>query len=255
MQNFETFVQLHQQPTPLLLGNIWNVQSAKMFEAAGYRAIGTSSMAVANAFGYDDGEQIPFDVLLQLAKKVVETVKIPFTVDMEGGFSRNTDGIITNIQKLHDAGVVGINIEDTIAGNTRTLQPVTAFEKTLTAITDHLSRKNIKLFINVRTDGFLLGMPTALAETTHRIKRYEATGINGIFVPCITNSNDIKQVVQSTALPVNVMCMPALPTVDELTALGVKRISMGAFFFEKVYKNAATLAQTVSNGNLAALFT
>ena len=254
MQNFETFVQLHQQHIPLLLGNIWNVQSAKMFEAAGYKAIGTSSMAVANAFGYDDGEQIPFDILLQLAKRVVETVKIPFTVDVEGGFSRTAEGIIGNIQKLHDAGVAGINIEDTIAGSTSTLQPVTAFEKTLTTVNDYLSRNNIKVYINVRTDGFLLGMPTALAETIHRIKRYEATGINGIFVPCITNSNHIKQVVQSTALPINVMCMPALPTFDELTALGVKRISMGAFFFEKVYKNAATLAQTVANGNLAALF-
>lgn len=254
MQNFETFQQLHRQQTPLLLGNIWNVQSAKMFEAAGYKAIGTSSMAVANANGYDDGEQIPFDILLQLAKKVVETVKIPFTVDMEGGFSRNTANIITNIQKLHDAGVAGINIEDTIAGNTRTLQAVTAFEKTLAGITGYLSRNNAKMFINVRTDGFLLGMPTALAETLHRIKRYEAAGVNGIFVPCITNSGDIKQVVQSTALPINVMCMPALPTIEELTALGVKRISLGAFFFENVYKNASTLAQTVKGGNLAALF-
>jgi len=254
MQNFETFVQLHQQQTPLLLGNIWNVQSAKMFEAAGYKAIGTSSMAVANAFGYDDGEQIPFTILLQLAKRVVETVKIPFTVDIEGGFSRNTATIIDNIQKLHDAGVVGINIEDTIVGSTRSLLPVTTFEKTLAAISDSLSRNNSRIFINVRTDGFLLGMPTALAETIHRIKRYEATGINGVFVPCITNSNDIKQVVQSTALPINVMSMPALPTFNELTALGVKRISMGAFFYEKVYKNAATLAQTVNSGNLSALF-
>src|SRR5579859_1023133 len=131
MGSFETFVKLHQQSTPLLLGNIWDAQSAKVFEANGYTTVGTSSHAAAGSLGYDDGEQIPFEALLQLAKRVVEVVRIPVTIDVEGGYSRTVDGIVENISKLHDAGVVGINLEDTIAGATRQLQPVAAFQKTL----------------------------------------------------------------------------------------------------------------------------
>jgi 2-methylisocitrate lyase-like PEP mutase family enzyme len=247
MHSFETFSQLHQQATPLLLGNIWDVNSAKVFEANGYKAIGTSSMAVAKAWGYEDGEQLPFDILLQLARRVVEAVNIPFTVDIEGGYSRNIEQIFEHINQLHDTGVAGINLEDTIAGATRQLQPVAAFTQTLSAVADHISRNNLHLFVNVRTDGFLLGMPTALTETLTRIKHYESAGADGIFVPCITNPQDIRQMVQATTLPINVMCMPGLPDLNELQSLGVKRISMGPFLFNKVYDHAASLLKAIND--------
>src|SRR5882757_7707123 len=134
MNSFETFKQLHQNSTPFLLGNIWDVNSAKIFEANGYKAIGVSSQALSNSLGYEDGENLPFEVLLQLTKRVTEVVHIPFSVDMEGGYSRTIDGIIENINKLHDAGAVGINLEDTIAGPARHLQPAAQFGKTLSAV-------------------------------------------------------------------------------------------------------------------------
>jgi 2-methylisocitrate lyase-like PEP mutase family enzyme len=249
MNLFETFSQLHEGSSPLLLGNIWDVNSAKIFEANGYKAIGVSSQALSNTFGYDDGENLPFEILLQVAKRVVEVVNIPFSVDMEGGYSRTTAGIIDNINKLHDAGVAGINLEDTIAGATRQLQPAAEFQRTLSAVADHISRNNLQLFLNIRTDGFLLGMPTALDETLIRIKSYESAGANGIFVPCITSSADIKAVVNATKLPINVMCMPDLPGFEELRLLGVKRISMGPFLFNKVYDNAGKLAKKVISDN------
>jgi 2-methylisocitrate lyase-like PEP mutase family enzyme len=246
MSSFDTFSQLHQQSTPLLLGNIWDVNSAKIFEANGYKAIGISSQAVSNSLGYEDGEKLPFESLLRLAERVVEVVRIPFTVDMEAGYSRTIDGIIRNIDQLHDAGVAGINLEDTIGGK---LQSVTDFQKILSAVAEHISSHHLKLFLNIRTDGFLLGMPTALNETLTRIRSYENAGADGIFVPCITNRDDIKAVVDSTPLPVNVMCMPDLPDFKTLASLGVKRISMGGFFFNKIYDNAAKLAKTIHHDN------
>src|SRR6185437_11945644 len=96
--------------------------------------------AIANAWGYDDGEKLPFDILLQVAKRVAEVTTIPFTVDMEGGYSRTIEGITRNISLLHDAGVVGINLEDTVVnGSSRSLQPVDAFQKTLSSIADYIS--------------------------------------------------------------------------------------------------------------------
>jgi 2-methylisocitrate lyase-like PEP mutase family enzyme len=254
MNSLETFKQLHQNAEPLLLGNIWDINSAKIFEAGGYKAIGVSSQALSNSLGFEDGENLPFDSLLQLAKSVVKAVHIPFSVDMEAGYSRTIAGIIENINKLHDAGVVGINLEDTIPGATRQFRPVAEFQKILSAIADHISRNNLQVFLNVRTDGFLLGRPDALAETLARINVYESSGADGIFVPCITNGDDIREVVNATKLPVNVMCMPGLPGFDELASLGVKRISMGPFLFNKVNAVFGQLAAAViTDGNFSSI--
>jgi 2-methylisocitrate lyase-like PEP mutase family enzyme len=255
MKSFETFLQLHEGPTPLLLGNIWDANSAIIFQRAGYKAIGTSSQAVAASLGYEDGEKMPFDTLLQLARRVAKSVDIPFTVDIEGGYSRSTAGIIEHIEKLHDVGVVGINLEDTVVGASRTLQPIAAFQKTLSSVTDHLLRKNLKVFLNIRTDGFLMGLPTALTETLGRIRSYGEAGATGIFVPCITNVNDIRSVVNSTDLPINVMCMPSLPDFGELKALGVKRISIGPFVYSYIAKKAAeAVSKIVEDDNFSSLF-
>jgi len=254
MNSFETFKQLHQNATPLLLGNIWDLNSARILEASGYKAIGISSQALSNSLGFEDGENLPFESLLQFTKRVVEIVQIPFSVDMEAGYSRTVAGIIENINKLHDAGVVGINLEDTIPGAKRHLRPVAEFQQILSALANHISSNNLQLFLNVRTDGFLFGMPTALAETLTRIESYENSGADGIFVPCITCRDDISDIVGATKLPVNVMCMPALPGFDELATLGVKRISMGPFLFNKANEAIAKLARAViSDSNFSSI--
>ena len=248
----DEFPQLHAQRTPFVLGNIWDVSSARAFERSGYKAIGTSSQAVAMANGYEDGEELPFLQLLYLAKKVVEAVRIPFTVDLEGGYSRTIAGITENISRLHDIGVAGINLEDTIAGATRELQTPGDFIKTLSAVADHIHKNNLKIFVNIRTDGFLLGLPNALEETIRRIKLYQDSGADGIFVPCIVAPDDIREVVNATYLPINVMCMPGLPSFEELASLGVKRISMGGFLFHKIQTETDRLAGTIlKQGNFS----
>jgi 2-methylisocitrate lyase-like PEP mutase family enzyme len=245
MNYYEIFTGLHHDPNPLLLGNCWDVQSAKILEAAGAPAIGFSSHAIATALGYEDGERLPFDLLVRITKRVTESINVPFTVDMEGGFSRTIDGILKNIDQLIDAGAVGINLEDTVAGSTRELLPAKDFATIIEAITRHLSNTHQKLFLNIRTDGFLLDLPTAISETLSRIALYANAGADGLFVPCITQPTDIEQVVNATLLPVNVMCMPGLPDFQTLKALQVKRMSMGPFLFTRVYEEAAGLAQKI----------
>ncbi|MFN9998829.1 MAG: isocitrate lyase/phosphoenolpyruvate mutase family protein, partial [bacterium] len=96
MKSFDDFLKLHQQSQPLLIGNIWDAKSAQVLEKVGYKAIGTSSAAVANSFGYEDGEQLPFELLIQLAKRVKQVTSLPLSVDIEGGFSRTAEGICQN---------------------------------------------------------------------------------------------------------------------------------------------------------------
>jgi len=105
------------------------------------------------------------------------------------------------------------------------------------------------MFLNIRTDAFLLGMPAALDETIPRIKLYEQAGAAGIFVPCIVQENAINEVVHATTLPINVMCMPGLPDFDVLSSLGVKRISMGGFFYNKIYAGVQALSKSLRSDN------
>jgi 2-methylisocitrate lyase-like PEP mutase family enzyme len=96
MKSFDDFLKLHHQSQPLLIGNVWDVKSAQVVEKIGYKAIGTSSAAVANSFGYEDGEQLPFELLIQLAKRINQVTELLVSVDIEGGFSRNVEGICQN---------------------------------------------------------------------------------------------------------------------------------------------------------------
>jgi 2-methylisocitrate lyase-like PEP mutase family enzyme len=254
MNHFRTFSALHQGESPFLLGNIWDVRSALSFQNKGFKAIGTSSQAVASSWGYEDGENIPFEILLRTAQRVVEVVNIPCTVDIEGGFARSAEGIIENIKRLHDVGVAGINLEDSFPGQSR-LQSLSGFQATLSKVVKGIQAGRLEIFLNVRTDGFLLGIDDALNETLSRIKVYEECGANGIFVPGITDNSQIGEVVNATDLPVNVMCMPELPTFDELALLGVKRISMGPFLHNLVNKKTEEMMQQVMvEKNFSSLF-
>lgn len=238
MTNIQIFKELHQNDQPLLLGNGWNPQSAKVYEKLGYKALATSSSAVAHSLGYEDGENMSFDEYLYIVERILKSISIPLTVDLEGGYGKTTDEIVSNISKLVKIGVVGINIEDSVITNeTRTILDKEVFFEKLKSIVLKLKEEKIEIFINVRTDTFLLGLENPVDETLKRIKLFEEISVDGIFVPCITSEKDIEVIVNSTKIPVNVMCMPELPDFKTLTDLGVKRISSGNFLNGYIYKN------------------
>lgn len=237
MNKFETFLQLHYNEELLLLGNCWDVTGAKIFEQNGFKAIATSSRAIALSLGYEDGEQIPFDLLHDTVKRIIDNISVPLSVDLETGYSRNTNGIIQNIEKLYDLGVVGFNIEDSILSEKGKLQNIDAFTKTINTIVDRLEQKNMRMFVNARTDTFLHKLPNALQETVSRVKAIENAGASGVFVPFVNNKNDITEIVNATKLPLNILSVPTLPSIKELNEIGVKRISMGSSMFE-FFKNA-----------------
>lgn len=229
------FKNLHKQDKPLIIANVWDVPSAKIAEELNFQAIGTSSSAIASLLGYQDGEEMTFTELEYMVKRIAANSNLPLSVDLESGYSRNSREIANHIKELTDLGVVGINIEDSIVDKNRTLLDAEEFAQTLLEVVENLQKENIDTFINVRTDTFLLNVPNTIAETKRRIKLYENAGACGVFVPCIELVSDIKQIVNCSTLPINVMCMPNLPDFDTLNSLGVKRISMGNFIFDKMY--------------------
>lgn len=231
------FHNLHHQADPLVIGNVWDVPSSKTAEKIGFKALGTSSSAIATMWGYEDGENLSFSELRYVVERITANTQLPLSVDLESGYSRASQQIAQHIKELANLGVIGINIEDSVVDEERTLLEAEEFAKTLHSIKQTLLADGISIFLNVRTDTFLLGHPDLISETKKRIRLYEEAGADGIFVPCIEREDDIKAIVGATDLPVNVMCMPNLPDFERLKALGVKRISMGNFAFDKMYQN------------------
>ncbi|RNL90737.1 isocitrate lyase/phosphoenolpyruvate mutase family protein [Sinomicrobium pectinilyticum] len=234
MSRYEKFLELHDQPVPLFLGNVWDVKSAVIMEQQGFRALGTSSAAISHMLGYEDGENLSFDELLFVVKRIAAKTGLPLSVDIEGGYGREISRVIENLEKLFELGVVGINIEDSRMEEERVLLPAGDFSEYLREIKKYLERKDMNMFINARTDTFLLGTPSPREETVRRAKLYGEAGADGVFVPCIVEEEDIRCVVSTTALPVNVMCVPGLPPFDLLRGLGVRRISMGNFMHARL---------------------
>jgi len=244
--NFQKFKQLHQQSDLLVLPNAWNAKSASIFEEKQFPAVATSSAAVAESLGYRDGEGMPFMDYLFIINRIVSAIRVPLTVDIEMGYGKTNAEVYTNILKLVELGVAGINIEDSIINQSkRTLKDTKTFGSTIEYIKNRLETEQLQLFINIRCDTYLLNIEKKREETIKRLKVYETTGADGIFLPCISKENDIVEAVNNTKLPVSVMCIPGLPGFAALNKLGVKRVSMGPFMFNKIYDNIGRLSETI----------
>ena len=237
MNNYETFHQLHQNEKPFILANAWNVKSAQIIEQTGYDAIGTSSGAIAHSLGYEDGEKLAFDELLYMVKRIKACTSIPLTVDVERGYSNNLNELADNIEQLIDAGVVGINLEDS--------QGEEIYLKKLSTIKNHLVKNNQKLFINARTDGFLLKVDSPLEATLKRAGLYRDAGADGLFVTAVSDSATIKNIALSTTLPLNIVGRPTLSSIKDLSEAGVRRISMAVFLFKATYNHAENLLKEI----------
>lgn len=253
--NKKHFKQLHQQAQPLVICNVWDAASAKGAEQQGFQAIGTSSAAISNILGYGDGEQMSFDELLFVVRHIAACCSLPLTVDIEAGYRDDPLQVASYIKTLAGIGVVGINIEDSKCQGQRQLLPAQQFADFLACITSQLRKDKVEVFINARTDCFILGLKDAVAETKKRAQLYATAGADGLFVPCMTRAEDIKAVVAETALPLNLMCMPELADFATLRQLGVKRISMGNFLFDNLQDSfVASLAQIKQRGSFRGVF-
>jgi 2-methylisocitrate lyase-like PEP mutase family enzyme len=230
IQKARDFAALHVRGNPIIIYNAWDVGSAKAIAAAGAKAIGTGSWSVAAAYGFDDGEKIPLDLVLDNASRIAGAIDIPLTLDFEGGYARGGRELESNIRRVIEAGVVGINFEDRII-DTRALYSAEEQAERVRVIRRAADAAGVPLFINARTDVFLsndVGRHADLVgEAIERGRAYVAAGASGIFVPGIRDEDLIRRVCAGLTVPVNVIFLPELPPRDRLAAAGVGRISYG----------------------------
>ena len=258
------FRSLHNSTGPLALSNAWDVASALIAEAAGAPAVATTSAGVAWTLGRADGDKLDRASAVAAVARIAAAVSVPVTADIEGGFGATTEEVVQTVLEVINAGAVGINIED------GSLAPE-EFAARLSAIRSAVTAAGLDLFVNARTDVFLVGEGSEEEQAVEALRRahlYVDAGADGIFVPGAASEAAIRALAEGILAPLNIMVWPGMLSVRELGERGVARVSLGSATAQAAYavaqRAAVELATTgtydsvrdaLDYGSMNALFT
>lgn len=239
---FETFKALHVPADPVVLYNIWDVGSAHAVVKAGAKALATGSHPVADANGWPDGEKVPIDFALANAKRIIDAVELPLTVDFEGAYSADPGQGAENVARLKSVGAVGCNFEDQVVGG-EGLHPLELQVRRIRALRDAVGED---FYINARTDLFLktpIHDDALVDQVVERGRAFADAGASGFFVPRLADPAQIERVVREVPLPLNVIAFPGAPDQKVWAEAGVARISHGPFPHRALMKTLEEMAR------------
>jgi 2-methylisocitrate lyase-like PEP mutase family enzyme len=225
------FLELHHGPKILVLPNAWEVSSARIFEDAGFPAIGTTSAGIAFSLGYPDGQKIPREEMIAVVRRIVEAVEVPVTADVEAGFGTTPEEVADTAREVIAAGAVGMNLEDGVEGRPDFLTDLNLQKEIIQAVLEVAAGAGVPFVLNARTDIFLYGIgpaDTRLARTIERLNAYRAAGAPSLFAPGVKDKETIAQLARGVAGPLNILATVGTPPVAKLRQLGVARVSVGS---------------------------
>jgi 2-methylisocitrate lyase-like PEP mutase family enzyme len=227
---------LHRPGAPLLLPNAWDVATARAVVTAGFPVVATTSAGVAAALGYEDQEGAPADEMLAAAARIARGVEVPVTVDAEAGYGMQPAGLVA---ALRSAGAAGCNLEDTdhtVGG----LRDPDHHAQWLRAVRQAASADGYRLVINARVDVFLgpflagggPGTQEGLVpEAIRRANAYLEAGVDCVYPIVLWETDALRRFTSEVRGPVNVARLPQMPSLAELAAAGVARVSWGPFLY------------------------
>jgi 2-methylisocitrate lyase-like PEP mutase family enzyme len=226
----QAFRRFHLEPPILVLPNAWDVASAKHLAALhGCRALATTSAAVARALGWEDGEQAPADEMIESNRRIAAAVEVPVTGDLERGYG---DPVGT-ARRAWEAGLVGINFEDSTDGGLVGLDEQAA---AIGAIREAVP----ELVLNARVDVFVR-RAGGIEDAVVRGNAYLRAGADCVY-PIACPVEAVAELARRMDGPINVLVMPGLPEPHELQKLGVARMTWGSGLASFAYAAAAQVA-------------
>jgi len=202
----------------LVLPNAWDAASAKIFERAGFPAIGTTSAGIAFALGYPDGQRVTRGEMLEVVTRIVKAVKVPVTADVEAGYGNTVE----TARAVWAAGAVGMNLEDT-AGSDELID--------LPAMIRAIRAAVPEMVLNARTDIFLNQIgdaSTRFDRAVERLNAYRDAGADCLFAPGVRDAATIERLVDAVKGPLNILAVAGAPPIAEMKNMGVARVSVGS---------------------------
>jgi 2-methylisocitrate lyase-like PEP mutase family enzyme len=222
---------LHHGAKPLVLVNAWDAVSAKCISDLGFPAVATSSAAVAASLGYEDEEQTPRDAMLQAVARVCASVAVPVSADLQSGYGLSVEDAVLTARAAIEAGAAGMNFEDGTNDPRAPLMPLEKQCERIAAIRHVANESGVALVINARIDTYLALQTTAEErerETIRRAHAYLDAGADSIFPIMLADERAIARLVREIPAPVNILFRSDGPGLQQLTSLGVRRMSFGS---------------------------
>jgi 2-methylisocitrate lyase-like PEP mutase family enzyme len=219
----------HREKPVLLLPNAWDGMSARVFAAAGFAALATTSGGVAWALGYPDGESAPWPEVVSATARIVRSVQLPVSADIEAGYAGTLAELAAHIHDIIQIGVVGINLEDGLHdGAIRTMDDAIG---RLRAAREAANAEGIPICINARCDIYHtreMGDQNRFAAAVERCRAYIAAGADCVYPFGLRDAATIAEFVHAVAAPVNVTGRPGMPDAAVLERIGVARITVAS---------------------------
>jgi 2-methylisocitrate lyase-like PEP mutase family enzyme len=229
-EKYQVFRALHQRPGAFVIPNPWDAGSAKILAALGFEALATTSAGCAFSRGYlDSAPEMTRDVILQNAKEIVDATYLPVSVDLQNGFGHSPDICAQTIRLAAAVGLAGGSIEDSSGEPDN---PIYDFQLATERVAAGAEAAHASQFLlTARAENFLHDRPD-LDDTIRRLQSFSKAGADVLYAPGLTSLEAIRAVCTSVAKPVNALMgfTGATFSVEELAAVGVKRISVGGSF-------------------------
>ena len=225
------FKDLHSVDGIFVMPNAWNAGSAHMLEAAGFPAVGTTSAGISYCLGLPDYEgALTREMALEETCRIAGAIRIPVSMDAENGYGHTPEEVAETIRRVADTGAVGASIEDySAAFGTGELYDRALSVERIEAAVETASSLPFPFTLTARAESYLTGHPNPFEESVARSVSYREAGADCLYVPGITDAEAIGRLVKEVDAPINVvMGLAGSPlTVNQLTDLGVKRVSIG----------------------------
>jgi 2-methylisocitrate lyase-like PEP mutase family enzyme len=223
-----TFEALHKRAETFIIPNPWDVGTARLLANVGFKALATSSAGYAFSVGKADNA-VGRDGTLSHATAVADATDLPLSIDLENGFGDDPHTVAETIRLAATTGAVGGSIEDATGRDDDPIYDRTLAIERIRAAAEAARRLPFRFMLTARAENYLVGKPD-LKVTIERLQAYQDAGADVLYAPGLTREDDIASVVASVDRPVNVLMglQGVRLTVAQLSAIGVKRISVGS---------------------------
>ncbi|SES05041.1 Phosphoenolpyruvate phosphomutase [Streptomyces sp. yr375] len=223
------FRALHERREAFVIPNPWDAGTARLLAGLGFAALATTSAGLAYTLGRGDGTSgVDRDETLANARAIVEATALPVSADLESGFGPTPDDVATTIRLAAAAGLVGGSIEDSTGNPDDPILPFEVAVERVAAAVEAAKSLDFPFTLTARAENHFHGHHD-LADTIRRLQAYEAAGADVLFAPSLPDTDAVRAVLDAVSRPVNVLAGgPGRPSVAELRALGVRRISLGS---------------------------
>ncbi|MDG9781947.1 isocitrate lyase/PEP mutase family protein [Metapseudomonas otitidis] len=254
-QRARDFAALHQGPDLLVLPNPWDAGSARMLAHLGFKALATTSAGLAFSLGRRDAEgAVSREEALANARAIVEATPLPVAADLENGYGDSPEACAETLRLAAEAGLVGGSIEDASGRPDAPIYDAGLALERIQAAVEAARALPFPFTLAARAENFLHGRPD-LDDTLRRLVAYAEAGADVLYAPGLTTREQIAEVVAAVApKPVNILVgSPALAlTLDELVALGVRRVSLGSNLARVAYGAFFEAARQLQGHDLSA---